>query len=153
MDEINERLAEHEVIGLDASVFIYHFQEDEVHLPITRAILRGIEAGQWQGIISTVTMMELTTHPWRFNRRDVVRRYEALLANFPNLHLVEITRDVARQAAQLRAIYSVPPAVALTMSAALLHEATAWITHDESARQIEPMLDVVILEECVSYEF
>jgi predicted nucleic acid-binding protein len=153
VEEINERLAEYEVIGLDTSVFIYHFQEEETHLPVTRAVLRGIEAGQWQGVISTVTMMELTTHPWRLNRRDVVRRYEALLANFPNLHLVEITRDVARQAAQLRAIYNLPPTVALSMSAALLHEATAWVTQDEAARQIEPMLDVVVLEECVSYEF
>lgn len=153
MEEINERLADHEIIGLDTAVFLYQLQADEDLLPVTNAILKGIRAGRWQGVISGVTLMELTTLPWRINRRDAAYDYENLLAGFPNLTMADITRTVARQAAQLRAIYNIAPLNALSLAAALAHEATAWITYDPSLKRIEPMMDVVLLEECVAYEF
>ncbi len=39
-----ERRADHQVIGLETSVFIY--QAPEKYLPLTRELLQGIEAGR-----------------------------------------------------------------------------------------------------------
>lgn len=93
--------------------------------------------------------MEITVHPWRVNRANVARQYEVILANFPNLQIVEINRDVARKAAQLRANYNIRPADALQVAAALTHQATVWISNDKKLRRLTAVLDVVLLDEFV----
>ena len=113
MGRIGKRLAGHAIAGLDTSIFIYHLEAHPDYQALTQELLAGVENGRWQAVTSTVTIMELTVHPWRQNRSAVAREYEALLAHFPNLTLAGVTREVARQAAQLRARYRVRPADAL----------------------------------------
>ena len=124
MANLEQRLAAHQFIGLDTSIFIYHLEANPTYLPLTQRILKNVETGQGEGIISTVTLMELTVHPWRINRADVARQYEALLVNFPNLRLTDVSREIARQAAKLRAKYNVRPADALQVATALTGGAT-----------------------------
>lgn len=68
--------------------------------------------------------MELTVRPWQVGQPEVASRYEATLACFPNLTLVDVTRPVARQAAQLRAAYRLRPAGAIQAATALVHQAS-----------------------------
>jgi predicted nucleic acid-binding protein len=93
--------------------------------------------------------MELTVQPWRVSRPAVARTYEALLLHFPNLSLVDVTRDVARRAARLRAGYGVRPADALHVATALISRATGFVTNDLGLRRMAPELDVIVLQEYV----
>lgn len=149
MGQLSERLATHATIGLDTSVFIYHLEAHPVYLPLTQELLAGVEAGRWTAVTSTVTIMELTVRPWQLDRPAVARAYEALLANFPNLILEDVTRDVARRAAQLRARYRVRPADALQVATALIHNATAFVTNDRLLTKLSPALDIVMLDNVV----
>ena len=152
MGHLGERLATHTIIGLDTSVFIYHLEAHPVYLPLTRELLAGVEAGRWTAVISTVTVMELTVRPWQLDRPAVARAYEALLVHFPHLILADVTRDVARRAAQLRARYRIRPADALQVATALIHEATAFVTNDQLLTRLSPALDVVMLDNFVPLE-
>lgn len=147
MGSISDRLADHTVIGLDTSIFIYHVEAHPRYWPLTQEVLNGVQAGRWNAITSTVTVMELTVRPWQLGRLAVAREYEALLVHFPNLMLVDVTRDVARRAAQLRARYRLRPADALQVATALLLDATAWVTNDHNLARLDPTLDVVILDD------
>jgi predicted nucleic acid-binding protein len=69
-----------------------------------------------------------------------------LLIHFPHLVLVDVTRDVARRAAQLRAHYRLRPAGALQVAAALDHGATAFVTNDRALARLNELLDVIVLE-------
>ncbi len=149
MERLSEQLAKHTSIGLDTSVFIYHIEAHPRYLSLTRDLLAGVEAGRWNAVTSTVTIMELTVHPWRLNRPAVARAYEALLIHFPHLTLADVTRDVARRAAQLRAHYRIRPADALQVAAALVHGATAFVTNDRTLARLSPVLAVVILDDCI----
>ncbi len=149
MGPISERLTKYTRIGLDTSIFIYHLEAHPRYLPLTRELLSGVQAGQWTAITSTVTIMELTVRPWQVNRPAVAYEYEALLAYFPHLVLADVTRDVARRAAQLRARYRLRPADALQAATALLHDATAWVTNDHFLTRLAPDLDVIILDDLV----
>jgi predicted nucleic acid-binding protein len=149
MGQLGERLATHATIGLDTSVFIYHLEAHPVYLPLTQELLAGVEAGRWAAVTSTMTIMELTVRPWQLNRPAVARSCEALLANFPNLILEDVTRDVARRAAQLRVRYRARPADALQVVTALIHNATAFVTNDRSLTRLSPALDIVILDDFV----
>lgn len=152
MANLQQRLEAHQLIGLDTTIFIYHVEANQKYLPLTRTILKYVESGQGSGIISAVAVMELTVHPWRINRGDVARQYEALLVNFPNLKLVSVTREVARQAAQLRAKYNLRPADALQVATAMVSDATAWVSNDRQLARLEPAIEVITLEDFVASE-
>ena len=66
---------------------------------------------------------------------------------FPHLTLMDVTRDVARRAAQLRARYRLRPADALQVATALVHEATAFVSNDRQLARLAPTLDVIILDD------
>ena len=149
MGQLSERVVTHSVIGLDTSVFIYHLEAHPDYQPLTQELLAGVETGQWKAITSTVTVMELTVRPWQLDRPAVAREYEALLAHFPNLVLADVTRDVARQAAQLRARYRVRPADALQVATALIHSATAFVTNDSFLTRLAPIVEIVMLDDFV----
>ncbi len=147
MGTLQQRLAGHQLIGLDTSVFIYHLEAHSTYLPLTKAILNGVQNGQWQAVTSVVTIMALTVHPWRLNRPNIAWQYEAILAHFPNLRLIEIDRDAARRAAQLRAAYNIRPADALQVASALVNQATAWISNDKKLKRLSSIIDTIILDE------
>jgi predicted nucleic acid-binding protein len=147
MGRIHERLADHKIIGLDTSCLIYHLEANPRYLALTRELLTGVQAGRWTAIVSTVTLMEVCVRPWQLERPAVAREYETLLVNFPNLILADVTRDVARQAAQLRARYRLRPADALLVATALLGRTTVWLTNDHELRRLAHMLDIVVLDD------
>jgi predicted nucleic acid-binding protein len=145
--DLEGQLAGHDLVGLDTSIFIYHLENHPRYRPLTGAILGGIERGDRSAVASTVALMELTVHPWRIDRPMIARQYETLLVHFPNLRLADVTREVARRAAQLRARYDVRPADALHLATALVHEATAYLTNDKALTRIEPLLAVLVLDD------
>jgi predicted nucleic acid-binding protein len=144
---LQQRLALSQLIGLDTSIFIYHLEANRQYLPLTQQILKKVETGQCGGVVSTVTLMELTVHAWRVKRADIARQYEVLLVNFPNLKLIDVSREIARQAAQLRATYNVRPADALQVATAMVSKATLWISNDKKLKRLESEIEVVILDD------
>lgn len=146
MADLKERLTSHTVVGLDTSICIYQFEAHPTYKPLTEIILQNIQSGEQRAVLSTVSLMELTVHPWRMDRPEVARHYEALLVHFPNLQLADVTRDVARQAAQLRAKYNITPADALNVATALEHKATAYITNDKRLNRLAQLIDVLVLD-------
>jgi predicted nucleic acid-binding protein len=146
---LEQRIANHPIIGLDTSIFIYHLEAHPQYLPLTRVVLNQVQSGQCMAIASTVAIMELTVQPWRLNRADVARQYEVLLANFPNLKLVDVTREVARKAAQLRASYNLRPADALQVGTAIVNGATLWVSNDKKLKRLVPDMEVIILDEYI----
>jgi predicted nucleic acid-binding protein len=146
--QITGRLAAHATIGLDTSIFIYHMEAHPAYQPLTQELLAGVESGRWSAVTSVITIMELTVRPWQLDRPEVARAYETLLVHFPHLVLLEVNRDTARRAAQLRAHYRVRPVDALQVATALDHGATAFVTNDHALKRLAPVLDVVTLDDC-----
>jgi predicted nucleic acid-binding protein len=144
--DLEQALAPHTLIGLDSSLFIYHFEAHPHYLPLTTEILQSIQSGQREGIVSVVTLMELTVLPYRMNRPQVAAEYETLLAHFPNLRLVEVTRNIARRAARLRGAYALRPPDALLVATAVEGGATAFATNDKGLVRLAPLIDILLLQ-------
>ena len=121
MGRITDWIARRNIIALDSSIFIYHLEEHPSYASFTHEILSGIEFGQWNGVTSVITLMEIGVKPISVGRDDIARKYEALLVNFPNLVICDIDRDVARKAAFLRAQYRVRPPDALHLATAIVN--------------------------------
>jgi len=145
MASLEQQLGRHQQIGLDTSIFIYHFEAHPHYLPFTQAVLQHVQSGKSKGLVSTVTLTELTVHAWRKNRADIARQYEVLLLNFPNLRLVDVTRDVARKAAQLRAGHNLRPADALQVATAIVYGATIWVSNDKKLKRLGAEIEIMII--------
>ena len=76
-------------------------------------------------------------------------KYEAMLANYPNLDIVDLDRDVIRQAARLCAKYRIRPPYALQVGASLLYGADVFITNDGLLKRLQDKLEVIILDDFV----
>ncbi len=149
MASVEQQLTGHRIIGLDTSVFIYHFEAHPRYHSLTDTILRAVQAGQVQGVTSIVTLMELTVRPWQLAQAQIARQYEILLNNFPNLTLCDVNRDVARKAAQLRASDKLRPADALQVATALVGGATLFVTNDKQLNRLASQLAVMVLDELI----
>jgi predicted nucleic acid-binding protein len=71
------------------------------------------------------------------------------LNRFPNLTLSDVTRDISRQAAQLRAAYRLRPADALQAATGLVCGATLLVTNDRDLVRLEPLIRVLVLEDVI----
>lgn len=149
MDKLSKRLAKAKVIGLDTPLFIYFLENNERYGELARITINGIEKGKWEGITSTITLMEITVRPWQLGRESAAREYEAVLVHFPNLSVVDVDRDVARAAAQLRAKYNVSPPDALQVAASLNFGAKAFLTNDKRLSKLDEVIDILVLDDFV----
>jgi predicted nucleic acid-binding protein len=152
VDGLSEQLARHALIGLDTSVFIYHFEAHPLYSPLTLAVFTTIEQGQCAGVTSVLTLMEINVRPRQLGREDVARKYEALLVHFPNLRIVAIDREISRQAARLRATYHLRPADAIQVAACQVHGAGAIVTTARVLQKLKPVIDVLILDDFLATE-
>jgi len=149
MDELSKRLAKAKVIGLDTPIFIYFLENNERYGELARITINGIEKGKWEGVTSTITLMEITVRPWQLGRESAAREYEAVLVHFPNLSIVDVDRKVARAAAQLRAKYNVSPPDALQVAASLSYGAKAFLTNDKRLSRLQDVIDIIVLDDFV----
>lgn len=149
MDEFGKRLAKAKVIGLDTSIFIYFLEKNERFGSLAQIAFSGIEKGKWQGITSAITLMEITVRPWQLGNEMAAREYETVLVHFPNLSLVDVDRNVARAAAQLRAKYNVSPPDALQVAASLSFGAKAFLTNDKRLAKLQELIDILVLDDFI----
>lgn len=149
MEELNQRLARAKVIGLDTPVFIYFLENNLKYGSLAQIAFSGIEKGKLQGVTSTITIMEITVRPWQLGNEAVAREYEAALVHFPNLSVVDVDRNVARAAAQLRARYNVSPPDALQVATSLAYGAKAFLTNDKRLSKLQEVIDVIVLDDFV----
>jgi predicted nucleic acid-binding protein len=147
MGRFTERISQFPIVGLDTSIFIYHFEKNPTYLSLTHQLFSMIESGDLLGVTSTITLMEIIVRPLDLGRQDIARKYEALLVNFPNLDVIDLDRDIIRQAARLRAEYKIRPPDALQVSACLSHAAKAFITNDRKLERLREIVDVIILDD------
>jgi predicted nucleic acid-binding protein len=150
MERLVQRLNKLGTVGIDTPIFIYHLEANERYLNISQKCLSSLENGRWHGITSTISLMEINVHPWRVGREDVARKYETLLMNFPNLEIVNIDRDVARIAAQLRARFEVRPPDALQVAASLVMGAHGFLTNDHRLSVLGPITEILVLDDYIA---
>ena len=148
MAELAATLRRHERIGLDTSVFIYHIEESGNLAEPAGVALDELAGGNFVGVTSVLTLMEIAVKPLQLGRPDVAEEYEVLLANYPNLAVAAIDRPTALRAAGLRARHRLRPADALQVAACLEQRATAFLTNDRDLRRVTE-IEVLLLADFV----
>ena len=133
MEELNLK---GKTIGLDTMVFIYHFEENRVYSPLTFSIFESLEKGNFNGITSILTLLEILVKPKRENNLILTERYKILFETFPNLQVKTLDENIADIASNLRANYNINTPDAIQIATSLEAKADIFITNDKTLKKI-----------------
>ena len=143
MEELN---LEGKIIGLDTMVFIYHFEENQVYSPLTFSIFESLEKGNFNGITSILTLLEILVKPKKENNLLLTERYKILFETFPNLQVKTLNENIADIASSLRANYNINTPDAIQIATSLEAKADIFITNDTTLKKISE-IKVLLLSE------
>ncbi len=143
MEELNLK---GKIIGLDTMVFIYHFEENQVYSPLTFSIFESLEKGNFNGITSILTLLEILVKPKKENNLLLTERYKLLFETFPNLQVKELNENIADIASTLRANYNINTPDAIQIATSLEAKADIFITNDTSFKKVTE-IKVLLLSE------
>ncbi|MBA7536361.1 hypothetical protein ES705_28624 [subsurface metagenome] len=124
------------VVGLDTMVFIYHFEENRIYSPLTFSIFESLEKGNFKGITSILTLLEILVKPKKENNSLLTERYKLLFETFPNLQVKTINENIADIASTLRASYNINTPDAIQIATSLEVKADIFITNDATLKKI-----------------
>ncbi len=132
-------LSEGATVLLDTAPWIYMLEDHAEFAPRFLGLFEAAERGQIQLALSTVTLAEVLTGPFKAGQTALAKRYEAALGAY---QVVPLSAAVASLAAQLRVQYRLKLPDAVQLASALQIGAAALVTHDRdfSAVQGLPVL-------------
>ena len=135
---------QHKRVLIDTSVWIYHFEQHPELGEAAGRVIESLEEGEYRGVGSELTLLELTVRPLQLGRQDVADDYEVLLDYFPNFELEPISREILLEAAALRARQRLRTPDAIQIATGLRTGATLAVTNDEGWRNF-PLIETLIL--------
>ena len=134
------------IVGLDTMVFIYHFEENQAYSPLTFSIFESLEKGNFKGITSILTLLEILVKPKKENNSLLTERYKLLLETFPNLQIKTLNKNIAEIASSLRAGYNINTPDTIQIATCLEAKADIFITNDSTLKKISE-IKVLLLSE------
>jgi predicted nucleic acid-binding protein len=118
--------------GVDTAIFIYFIEEHPKFLPLIEPVFREVHADRKKLVTSALTLLEVLVVPYRAGDHLLAGRYEALLTQSRGIHVVDISREHLRAAAQLRAATGAKTPDSLQVVAALAFGCTVFLTNDRN---------------------
>jgi len=128
MDAVGvESLDEGALVLVDTAPIIYVLEGHATLAPRFEPLFARHAAGSLQLAVSTVTLTEVLAGPLAAGEEAIARRYRAVLESWG---VVDLTADIAEQAARARALYRLKLPDAVQLATALAINADALVTHD-----------------------
>lgn len=133
-------LTEGDTVLVDTAPWIYLLEDHPEFAPRFVGLFEAAERGQFQLALTTVTLAEVLTGPFKAGQTALAKRYEAVLGTY---QLVSLSPALASLAAQLRVQYRLRWPDAVQLASALDIGAAALVTHDRDFADVEglPILE------------
>ena len=133
-----------DIIFLDTAPFIYFFEKHPDYFPALEMLFDRLYETDAQAITSIITYIELTTHPARQGKKQLVRKYRDFLSNSENISFFSLDMDIADHAVELRAKHDFKTPDAIQLGTAVACGADYIITNDRDWRRFEEIRVVMV---------
>ena len=120
-------------VVVDTAPLIYVLEGNPQFCDQFVGLFEAAQAGHVNIAISTITLAEVLTGPFKAGQTALAKRFENALSRYT---LLAVTPAVAVLAAQLRAQYHLRLPDAIQLATALDSGATAFVTHDRDFSQV-----------------
>jgi len=134
------------MVGLDTTPVIYYIEENPTYLAIVDPFFDAIAHGELTVVTSVLTLLEVLVQPIRRRNPQLVQKYRDLLLGSKGLSIVELSRNIAEEAAQLRAVHNMSTPDSVQMATAIVRKAPVFLTNDKNLRSL-PTLQVLVLDD------
>jgi predicted nucleic acid-binding protein len=120
-------------VAVDTAPFIYLLDGHEKFADQFAGLFASADAGDLHIALSTITLAEVLTGPFKAGKTALAKRYEKALSQYT---LVPVSPAIAALAAQLRADYRLRLPDAIQLATALDIGASAFVTHDRDFSRV-----------------
>jgi predicted nucleic acid-binding protein len=121
-------------VVVDSAPLIYVLDEHPQFATLFVGLFEAAEAGDLQIAISTITLAEVLTGPYKAGQTLLAKRYERALLHY---NVIPVSASIAVLAAQLRSRYRLKLPDAMQLATALDVGAIAFVTHDVDFAGVE----------------
>ena len=128
--------------ALDTITLVYFLEHHPIHHDTAKRILKRIEKGQIEGVMSSLVFAELLVPAYRVDDSSRASSVLRLLRSFPNLRIVDLTPEISAEAARLRARYGLRTPDAIHAGSALAAGADLLVTNDRDLLKVGPEIAV-----------
>jgi uncharacterized protein len=146
---IDELVARHRRIALDANAFLYLFETPGPLARATGAILDAAELGKVTAIVSTMVLAEIAVGPVTAGDETLVERYADSVRGARGVQVVPLTAEIALDVGIIRGRHRLQIPDAVHLATARHAGATAIVTNDERMPPL-PRLEIVRLSDLVA---
>ena len=135
------------LVYLDTAPLIYFNEKHPTYLKIVYQFFEAMQLNQIRVATSTVTVLETLVHPIREKDTKAIRMYRSLFFNTRGLRTIDVSQQIAQEAARLRAFYPrLETPDAIHMATAIYMNITYFLTNDSRLPSI-PELKIITLDE------
>jgi predicted nucleic acid-binding protein len=136
----------HARVGLDSNVLIYLLEDSGPMGRQSGALLDAIAMGEAVGIVSVIALTEACVGPARARELALVERIADEIRSLENTEMVDVSAEIAMDAAVIRGARSLRTPDAISLACARAADATAFVTNDRRIKS-SPQLEVLYLDE------
>ena len=133
-----------DIVFLDTAPVIYFFEQHPDFFPALKTLFDNLYEIDAQAITSIITYIELTTHPARLGKDQLVRKYRDYLTNSNNISLFPLNIDIADHVVEMRAKYPFKTPDAIQLGTAVACGADYIITNDKAWQKFEEVKVLLI---------
>jgi predicted nucleic acid-binding protein len=132
-------------VALDTALLIYWIEESDRYLRLLEPFFQALEAGRFEVVTSTVTLLEVLVHPLAEGCADLARQYRDILLHAGHVRVAAVTPSIAERAASLRATTKLRTPDAIQLAVAHEQKAAFFLTNDSRLPQL-PDIDLLVLD-------
>jgi predicted nucleic acid-binding protein len=125
-----------DLLLMDSAPIIYVLEAHPKFSPIFKPFFVAHDAGRIQFALTTISLAEVLTGPLQAGDEALAERYRAVLETW---QVVELTADIAANAARLRASLHLKLADAVQAASAISINADALVTHDRDFSKVRTL--------------
>ena len=135
-----------DIIFLDTAPLIYFFEQHADFFPALETFFDQLYKTDAQAITSIITYIELTTHPARRGKKQLVRKYRDYLTNSENISLFPLDIGIADHVVEMRAKYQFKTPDAIQLGTAVACGADYIITNDKAWERLEEIKVILVAD-------
>lgn len=142
-------MTDYKKVFVDTAPFIYFIEKDvnnpQYHDKVKNFFMGGYENNK-EFVTSVITMEEYFVFPYRNNNHSYIDMFNRLVAT-TNMEITEISQEIAKKAAQIRAEYKGFKGMdALQLAVAYFEGCDLFLTNDKQLRQFKDIKCVTVDE-------
>ena len=132
-----------ELVGLDTTPLIYLIENNPIYADFVTPFFDMADEGEIKIVTSTMTLLEVLVHPIKRNDIELIQRYRQILLE-SEFSVIDLSREIAEEAAHLRAVYGLRTPDAIQVATAIYSKASFFLTNDKRLSSIKEIKVLVI---------